>query len=320
MLRRKVNALAPKPSDPAHQVVRRKASARGSKGNVHKTKGKLISRMISWKFFAVSSLIVVTLLVLTVTFVLCAPVLFEYLLRIVLDIVDFWITDDSKVVPHIDSLTYEAFRKNYQHKSPVLFKSSMTNESRAEIYRLLTTEYKEELLNIGHVASLTIGGHGEWKQMTVEEYIHGGGGNFTEENPGYVFDLNLLPRLPKIERLIEPLVLPVAFASQGQGSVSRNSSGSTGVKTLTAEGANTEQFQRPFESFDDKRIFSIGNLGSGLGFHQHRQSYNDLFFGVKKWYLYRPDLLPSAGFSPWETQLRWLQEVKHHTCVGTHSL
>ena len=313
MLGRQKDGGGKRPSKPGTPLINRKSPHVKKESKVQRARNKLYSQLITWKFIAMSFLIIGTIVTITVFAVIRAPIIAGFLRKYIDQIVDFWVTDESKIVTHIDSLTFETFRNRYQHRQPILFRSSMTDKTRAEIYRLLTTVYKEEILNVGHVASLTIGGHGEWKKMTVEEYINGGG-NFSDDNPGYVFDLNLLPRLPEIERLIAPLVLPSASASTSStGSRDRNGTERGSQSHDENWKADTEPsadlFKRPFEDFDDKRIFSIGNEGSGLAFHQHRQSYNDLLFGSKTWYLYKPDQLPSEGFNPWETQLKWLSEV-----------
>ena len=67
--------------------------------------------------------------------------------------------------------------------------------------------------------------------------------------------------------------------------------------------------RRLLEDFDDEYVFSIGKAKSGLAFHQHTQSYNELIHGEKRWYLYAPGAIPKEGFSPWETHIEWLDVV-----------
>ena len=53
---------------------------------------------------------------------------------------------------------------------------------------------------------------------------------------------------------------------------------------------------------------TIGGAGSGLSFHQHTSTYNELFVGAKRWSLYGPGTAPvNQGYTLFQSHRAWLR-------------
>ena len=99
----------------------------------------------------------------------------------------------------IDTKTFISrgeFLSTYKNKRPVLIKSRGFEMNREEIIRLLKENYSNYFVNVGHATPLSIGGHSDWKTMTINRYLFEE--TFSSDNPVYVFDSNLLSKLPLI--------------------------------------------------------------------------------------------------------------------------
>lgn len=56
-------------------------------------------------------------------------------------------------------------------------------------------------------------------------------------------------------------------------------------------------------------IFAIGRTGSGIGFHQHADAWNQVLVGEKRWTVYPRGVPPSAGYNPSIPHATWLATV-----------
>lgn len=180
------------------------------------------------------------------------------------------------------TLTADKFENIFENRNVVSFPSVLNQSARDEIWRLLTEEYGNVRVPIGHIASQTLGGQHPLYEMNLADYLteH----TFSIENPHYVFDNQLLSRLP--------LVKDIALSR---------------YQVLPNEQGG--QLREMFTDFDAPAILTIGTNGSGLAFHQHRRSWNDLYIGEKLWTVYPPSKVPLTGFNPWEPHIKWLEEV-----------
>ena len=110
------------------------------------------------------NLIPILSMLLLVTIVILAVVLFvNYALPIVLKTawkyLQSFVFDEPlhRVMQRHRNLTYETFIDDYSNTLPVLFRSSMSQDTRDRILTTLLAEYNDLPVEIGHVASLTIG-------------------------------------------------------------------------------------------------------------------------------------------------------------------
>lgn len=215
----------------------------------------------------------------------------------------------------------DIFLSHYKNKKPVLVKSTRSHGVQREVTRLFVENYSDCSLNVGHVTPLSVGGRSTWRTMTMREYLLND--TFSINNPGYVFDSNLLRNLP----LIRDILMKSANISNEPNLDLQNESvveskdllnnilimGKSGspmdVVDMSDNGEKVWSHEGLFEDFDGEYMFSVGKKNSGLAFHQHRQSYNELIHGEKHWYLYAPNSMPEEGFSPWETHIDWLKIV-----------
>lgn len=178
-------------------------------------------------------------------------------------------------------LTLEKFETVFQNRRVVSFPSALTQSARDELWRLLIEEYGDASLPVGHVASQTVGDQSPLYEMTLSDYINNH--KFSKEKPHYVFDNQLLNRLPLIKDMIDktPHIL---------------------------RREKSVEAKEIFLDFNAPPILTIGKNGSGLAFHQHRRSWNDLYVGEKLWSVYPPFNLPQRGFNPWDPHIKWLEQ------------
>lgn len=180
-------------------------------------------------------------------------------------------------------LTAEELYESYIYKDVVSFPSGRTDSEVIRIYELLQTDYADVTVSVGHSVSQTLGGQEELFEQTLSAYMLYN--NYSVETPYYIFDSQLLTKLPKVRDLID-----------------KN-------QTLPDDsGALIDVFT----DFDAPIIFSVGKNSSGLSFHMHRHSYNELFYGEKLWFVYNPGKIPPIGFNPWNLQLHWIDNVYHY--------
>ena len=170
-----------------------------------------------------------------------------------------------------NDLTFEKFNNDFLNKQVVSFKSSLNSSMRLEIQRLLIDEYGEIAVPVGHSASQTLGSQQPLYHMKLRDYIKDH--KFSIKRPHYVFDNQLLDKLPKIKSIIRE------------------------HQPALPEGINN--YKEIFNDFNAPPLLTVGTNGSGLAFHQHRRSWNDLFMGEKLWSVYPPYNLPPSGFNPW---------------------
>ena len=85
---------------------------------------------------------------------------------------------------------------------------------------------------------------------------------YTEDQPYYLFQHDLLERMPKIKELSKPAP--------------------------------------KIPDFMGRHIISIGKDGAGLPLHEHAQTWSELLIGRKRWSIYHPvqHPMPPSGFSP----------------------
>ncbi len=191
--------------------------------------------------------------------------------------------DDAQSDIFKPKLQFEMFHRLFLYKNVVMFSSSLLSADRDKVIELLQNEYRDVMVPVGHSATQTIGGQTVLYHMKLSEYVEHH--NFTMERPHYIFDSQLLEKLPLVSNIVDrPPELPDRFGSLHQ----------------------------ILSDFDAPAILSIGKNNSGLAFHQHRHSWNDLLCGEKQWFIYPPDKVPSLGFDPWQPQLKWLETVFPH--------
>ena len=191
--------------------------------------------------------------------------------------------DDNHSEIFKPKLQFEMFHRLFLYRHVVMFSSHLNSSDREGILALLRNEYKDMMVPVGHSATQTIGGQTALYHMKLSDYLDRH--NFTIERPHYIFDSQLLERLPLIADIADqPPELPDRFGN---------------LRQILAD-------------FDSPAILAIGKNNSGLAFHQHRHSWNDLLCGEKQWFIYPPEKVPSLGFDPWQPQLKWLETVFPH--------
>ena len=60
----------------------------------------------------------------------------------------------------------------------------------------------------------------------------------------------------------------------------------------------------------DGMTYALGPTGSGINFHYHKDGWNEVLFGRKRWFLYPPTVgAPPGGYNQFEPALRWYEET-----------
>jgi hypothetical protein len=60
---------------------------------------------------------------------------------------------------------------------------------------------------------------------------------------------------------------------------------------------------------NERMRFTVGGPASGIAFHAHTATYNELFVGAKRWSLFAPGTAPPEGYTMGHSHFRWLREV-----------
>jgi hypothetical protein len=72
-------------------------------------------------------------------------------------------------------------------------------------------------------------------------------------------------------------------------------------------------FSRLIEYADAPLLLALGGSGSGIPFHEHRDAFNEVLVGAKRWSLYPPGafkrIADAFGFDPRRPHLEWLRTV-----------
>lgn len=62
----------------------------------------------------------------------------------------------------------------------------------------------------------------------------------------------------------------------------------------------------------DGMTYALGPTGSGINFHYHKDGWNEVLFGRKRWFLYPPTVgAPPGGYNQFEGALKWYDETYH---------
>ena len=60
----------------------------------------------------------------------------------------------------------------------------------------------------------------------------------------------------------------------------------------------------------ESMTFALGPTGSGINFHYHKDGWNEVLFGRKRWFLYPPTVgAPPGGYNQFEAALRWFEST-----------
>ena len=60
----------------------------------------------------------------------------------------------------------------------------------------------------------------------------------------------------------------------------------------------------------DGMTYALGPTGSGINFHYHKDGWNEVLFGRKRWFLYPPTVgAPPGGYNQFEPALKWYEET-----------
>lgn len=124
------------------------------------------------------------LIVLSATVVLAVHYGVPIILRRAYSALKYLFNDkpERRIMAVHKNLTYDIFSNQYSNLLPVLFRSTMAQETRDDIMSLLKNDYGDLPIEIGHVSSLTIGGSAEnADEMKLQDYISTA--KFSKQNP-----------------------------------------------------------------------------------------------------------------------------------------
>ena len=200
-----------------------------------------------------------------------------------------------------EGLTRAEFEAEYLQRKPVLLvggsglvRDGELAAARAALPKLLTGKYAQHTVRTGRPEQLPRG-----LVPHTEKLVDFLRRPYTEENPYYLFQHDLLEAMPELAELFrQPAAIP-EFAGRPIVSVGK---------------VSPHPPPHPIHTDSTPRLALTCWLcwrqqdGSGLPFHEHAQTWSDLVIGRKRWSLFHATShpLPPRGFSPMETQVQWL--------------
>eukprot|EP01083_Nonionella_stella_P077519 211742_1 len=76
---------------------------------------------------------------------------------------------------------------------------------------------------------------------------------------------------------------------------------------------NYDKYTPPYNFREyNSRLFSLGRTGSGVGFHDHGETFLFLIYGRKRWFLYPPNIHPVGGIKAGFSTYDWYKYIYKH--------
>eukprot|EP00117_Sycon_ciliatum_P001087 scpid67535/ scgid6900/ JmjC domain-containing protein 8; Jumonji domain-containing protein 8 len=200
-----------------------------------------------------------------------------------------WNVPDRKTVVNIgtnrctidrlwpDQITTKLFEEKYQYRRPLILRfrdgSDGWTDSKRWTRKELLRVYGKQIVGSGRSEDIVKDGGSGTNLSTLTKFVE----TLMEKpdasgEPLYVFDRDFVPE----SDLLDSLHMP--------------------------------EFLKPDVKLHDSFLF-LGSSKSGVTFHRHADAWNGVVFGLKRWFIYPPELTPPGGVWPGFSQLGWLRLV-----------
>lgn len=190
-----------------------------------------------------------------------------------------------------DDVTQEEFERDYYLKRPILFTPNVERTNRIRQVRRhwskkhFIEQHGKFQVTLGTPQQLTAYGEGQLK-MTLEEYIKemsqtsSSSSNQSVSLTHYMFDRTQF--LASCHELLDSYTRPRFFQDSEEG---------------------------PYSS---SLTFALGPTGTGINFHYHKDGWNEVIHGRKRWLFYPPTIgVPPNGYNQWESAKSWF-DLNYH--------
>lgn len=267
---------------------------------VYLRRDQIYGILLSIALAAVISLLIVIVLGTSI------PWIVKRLMSVIRQIFNLWFKTNPVILPLSANLTFSKFRANHASKKPMLFPSNMTIQQRIEVYNLLNGEYSKKRVNVDKIERL---GKGGMDEMVTSNGKSRSFLNFRRsKRKGEIFSLKFFRKENFSANTYDPYYLSESDAIQQMPRVLKQISV---PNFLSCRNKDENVYKRsstcPFD--EGKYFLSLGRNGSGMSFHYHGESWSDLIYGKKVWFLYKASELPPMGFDPAETMSTWIERV-----------
>jgi hypothetical protein len=176
------------------------------------------------------------------------------------------------------SITEEQFRERYWN-TPVIIRGCSNNtpvQKRSFTKSEILSKYGKVEFPVGDAESLYLGKtHPRPWKMTMEQYVQLMDANHTQKYHPHLYMFEWFENLNSEAQNILKSFIPTKIFSE----------------TLGGD--------------ENERVLAIGAHGAGVPFHFHGPAWNELIYGVKRWFMYPITVSPGGGYNELFDQSHW---------------
>lgn len=183
-------------------------------------------------------------------------------------------------------ITVEYFNNNYLYKKPILivptdeYSKHHINTRIHWTKQRIIQQYGNNSITLGTVSSLTHTGQGKLYSYILSEYLYElDNNNSTIRNKYYLFD--------------------------------RSSFFQSSYDMLSQHHKHDIFNQDTNPLYDSVTTLAIGGTGSGINYHFHKDGWNEVIFGRKRWFFYPYNISIPYGYNSAQTVSKWYKQNYH---------